>query len=46
MISNKLLINIVFFLILPIFLTGCNGKLPGADARKFPDDPKKELQKI
>ena len=45
MISNKFLINIVFFLILPIFLTGCNGKLPGADARKFPDDPKKRVAK-
>ncbi len=23
-----------------LLLTACNGKLPGGDARKFPDDPK------
>ena len=23
-----------------LLLSGCNGKLPGGDARKFPDDPK------
>ena len=45
MISNKFLINIVFFLILAIFFNGCNGKLPGADARKYPDDPKKRVAK-
>mgnify|MGYP003978051805 FL=1 len=26
-------------------LTACNGKLPGGDARKFPDDPKLRVQK-
>ena len=26
------------------FLTGCNGKLPGSDARKFPADPKKRVE--
>ena len=25
---------------------GCNGKLPGGDARKFPDDPKLRVKKI
>ncbi len=45
MISNKFLKNIVFFPILLIFLNGCNGKLPGGDARKFPDDPKKRVAK-
>ena len=45
MISNKFLINIVFFLISAILLNGCNGKLPGADARKYPDDPKKRVAK-
>ena len=36
------------FLILPlIFLlfSNCNGKMPGADARKFPADPKKRIKK-
>ena len=33
------------FLGLFLILTGCNGKLPGGDARKFPDDPKKRVQK-
>jgi hypothetical protein len=28
-----------------LFLTGCNGKLPGADARKFPADPKLRVEK-
>lgn len=27
-----------------LMLTGCNGKLPGADARKFPADPKKRIE--
>tara|TARA_B110000503_G_scaffold130326_1_gene203586 strand:+ start:225 stop:713 length:489 start_codon:yes stop_codon:yes gene_type:complete len=26
------------------FLNGCNGKLPGADARKYPADPKKRIE--
>jgi hypothetical protein len=25
-------------------LNGCNGKLPGADARKYPADPKKRIE--
>ena len=29
-----------FATLLGTFLYGCNGKLPGADARKFPADPK------
>ena len=29
-----------FITILSFILIGCNGKLPGGDARKFPDDPK------
>ena len=32
------------FLGLFLILTGCNGKLPGGDARKFPDDPKKRVE--
>ena len=28
-----------------VILTGCNGKLPGGDARKTPDDPKLRVKK-
>ena len=39
-------INILLSLILIVFLTSCkNGKLPGGDARKFPDDPKLRVKK-
>ena len=32
--------------ILVVFLASCkNGKLPGGDARKFPDDPKLRVKK-
>ena len=46
---KKSLKLIVFTLILPIFLISCKGpdgkfKLPGADARKFPADPKKRVE--
>ena len=34
-----------FFTTILIFLNGCNGKLPGADARKFPADPEKRVEK-
>jgi hypothetical protein len=45
MISFKNL-RIVFFLILSAFtLSSCNGKLPGGDARKYPDDPKLRVKK-
>ena len=38
--------KIVFFLILSsILLISCNGKLPGADARKYDPDPKKRVKK-
>ena len=44
MISFKNL-KIVFILILSsIFLISCVGKFPGADARKYPDDPKQRVQ--
>ena len=43
MISFKNL-KIVFILILySIFLNSCGGKFPGADARKYPDDPAKRV---
>ena len=40
----KTIKTIAFLTLITIFLTGCNGKLPGGDARKFPDDPKKRVQ--
>ena len=40
------IIKILGFVTLFGFLQyGCNGKLPGADARKFPADPKKRIEK-
>ena len=45
MISFKSL-KIIFVLILSsLFLNSCGGKLPGADARKYPDDPKLRVKK-
>ena len=39
-------IKILLSIILLISLTSCkNGKLPGGDARKFPDDPKLRVKK-
>ena len=44
--SIKLYKNIVNFLIILIILSSCkNGKLPGGDARKFPDDPELRVKK-
>ena len=34
-----------FIAILSFLLLGCNGKLPGGDARKNPDDPKLRVKK-
>jgi hypothetical protein len=45
MISFKNL-KVIFALILSsIILISCNGKFPGADARKYPDDPKLRVKK-
>jgi hypothetical protein len=45
MISLKNL-KLLFLVILSlIFLNACNGKLPGADARKYDPDPKKRVAK-
>lgn len=41
-IKNKISFAILVSVLL--VLTGCNGKLPGGDARKFPDDPKKRVE--
>ncbi len=35
---------IAFLTLISLFLNGCNGKLPGGDARKFPADPKKRVE--
>ena len=43
LIKNIKLIS--FFAIITFFLSGCNGKFPGADARKFPADPEKRVEK-
>ena len=46
-IFNKLIKALGFICILTLLLNGCNGKIPGipgGDARKFPDDPKKRVQ--
>ena len=42
LINNIKLIG--FLAIIMLFLAGCNGKLPGADARKFPADPEKRVE--
>ena len=41
--SFKILKLIFFIFISSLFLNACNGKLPGADARKYPADPKKRV---
>ena len=43
MLSFKILKLITFSAIITLFLNACNGKLPGADARKYPADPKKRV---
>ena len=45
MISFKFLKITLLSTILAIFLNSCNGKLPGGDARKFPDDPALRVKK-
>ena len=40
MISLKFIKFISLLGLISILISGCNGKLPGGDARKFPDDPK------
>ena len=42
LIKNIKLIS--FLAIITLFLNGCNGKFPGADARKFPADPEKRIE--
>jgi hypothetical protein len=40
--KNPLILS--FFVIISLLLSGCNGKLPGGDARKYPADPKKRIE--
>ena len=40
----KIFKTVVFFVIASFTLNACNGKLPGADARKFPADPKERVE--
>ena len=42
--SYKIIKIIVFLSFIAIFFNACNGKFPGADARKFPADPKKRVE--
>ena len=42
--SFKILKLIIFLLTTSFFLNSCDGKLPGADARKYPSDPKKRVE--
>ena len=36
---------VAFLIISTFFLNSCNGKLPGADARKYSTDPKERVQR-
>ena len=44
MISIKTIKILAFLTIIPLLLNACNG-IPGADARKYPKDPKKRVEK-
>ena len=43
--SIKILKTIIFSILLLSFLNSCGGGFPGADARKYPDDPKLRVKK-
>ena len=44
--SIKYILKLIFSGLLALFLlSSCNGKLPGGDARKFPDDPALRVKK-
>ena len=43
MISIKTIKILAFLTIIPLLLNACNG-IPGADARKYPKDPKKRVE--
>ena len=41
----KIINTVLIILLSSIFLISCNGKFPGADARKYSSDPKKRVAK-
>ena len=43
--SFKIIKILTFLAIIALFLSACNGKIPGGDARKNPVDPKKRIAK-
>ena len=43
--SHNSLKKLLFFTLILIFLYSCNGKFPGADARKFPANPEERVKK-
>ena len=43
--SIKVLKTIIFSILLLSFLNSCGGGFPGADARKYPDDPELRVKK-
>lgn len=43
--SHKITKILSFLIFVGLLQTGCNGKLPGGDARKFPDDPELRVKK-
>jgi hypothetical protein len=44
MTSFKYIRLLILLLLSSFFLNACNGKFPGADARKYPADPKKRVE--
>ena len=42
--KNKSIKIIALFAVITLVLNGCNGKLPGGDARKTPADPAKRIE--
>ena len=46
MVSRKKFNVALILLVSSTLLISCGGKLPGADARKFPADPKKRVEEI
>tara|TARA_B100000686_G_C16583501_1_gene859428 strand:- start:231 stop:785 length:555 start_codon:yes stop_codon:yes gene_type:complete len=43
--SSQILKKSFLLFMMFVLFSGCNGKLPGADARKFPDDPALRVKK-
>ena len=42
--KNKPMKIIAYLALITLVLNGCNGKLPGGDARKTPADPAKRIE--